>query len=117
MYRGEIYNLIYADGQTWDFKHGPNAQSLNVTPDLAQAMTYNPRLKIFSANGYYDFATPFFATVFALNHLNLAPPLQSNITYGFYDSGHMVYLHPNALARFHDDLERWYRVILSGVQG
>jgi carboxypeptidase C (cathepsin A) len=113
LYRGEIYNLIYADGQTWDFKHGPNAQSLNVVPDLAQAMTYNPHLMVFSANGYYDFATPFFATVFALSHLNLATPLQSNITYGFYDSGHMVYLHPNALARFHDDLERWYAKALA----
>ena len=49
--------LIYADGETWDFKHGPNAQSLDVAPDLAQAMAYNPNLKVFSANGYYDFAT------------------------------------------------------------
>ena len=28
--------------------------------------------------------------------------------FGFYLSGHMVYLHPPALAQFHDDLERWY---------
>ncbi|HYL27753.1 MAG TPA: peptidase S10 [Candidatus Nitrosotalea sp.] len=109
LYRGEIYDLIYADGESWEFKHGTNTQAVNVAPDLAQAMSYNPRLKIFSANGYFDFATPFFATVFALNHLYLAPPIQKNISYGFYDSGHMVYLHPEALARFHDDLERWYR--------
>jgi len=112
LYRSDIYGLIYADGETWDFKHGDNVQSLNVTPDLAQAMTYDPRLKIFSANGYFDFATPFFATAYALNHLYLAPALQRNITYGFYDSGHMVYLHPEALARFHADLERWYARVL-----
>jgi carboxypeptidase C (cathepsin A) len=125
LYRGEIYDLIYANGESWDFKHGVDTQNLNVTPDLAQAMTYNPRLKIFSANGYYDFATPFFATAYALQHLYLAPAIQRNITFGFYQSGHMVYLEPRALARFHDDLERWYRVILSsstslrtgGVQG
>jgi carboxypeptidase C (cathepsin A) len=115
LYRGEIYDLIYADGETWDLKHGPNAQSVNVAPDLAQAMTYNPRLKLFSANGYFDFATPFFATVFALNHLYLAPAIQQNITYGFYDSGHMVYLHPEALAHFHADLERWYLAALGGA--
>ncbi len=108
LYRSDIYGLIYGDGETWDFKHGQDAQTLNVTPDLAQAMTYNPRLQIFSANGYFDFATPFFATEYALNHLYLAPALQRNITYGFYDSGHMVYLHVPALARFHADLERWY---------
>lgn len=107
-YRSEIYDLIFADGETWDFKHGPNVQTLNVTPDLAQTMTYNPSLKVFSANGYFDFATPFFATVYALDHLYLAPAIQKNITYGFYVSGHMVYLHPSALAQFHDDLERWY---------
>lgn len=108
LYRSEIYDLIFADDETWDFKHGANVQILNVAPDLAQAMTYNPNLKVFSANGYFDFATPFFATVYALNHLYLAPAIQRNITYGFYVSGHMVYLHPSALARFHDDLERWY---------
>ena len=108
LYRGEIYDLIYAGGETWDFKHGANVQVLNVTPDLAKAMTYNPNMKVFSANGYFDFATPFFATVYALNHLYLAPAIQRNITYGFYVSGHMVYLHPSALAQFHADLERWY---------
>lgn len=108
LYRSDIYGLIYGDGQTWDFKHGVNEQTLNVTPDLAQAMTYNPNLKVFSANGYFDFATPFFATQYALGHLYLAPALQRNITFGFYESGHMVYLHPASLARFHDDLDRWY---------
>jgi carboxypeptidase C (cathepsin A) len=115
LYRAQIYDLIFADGETWDFKHGPNVQTLNVTPDLAQAMTYNPRLKIFSGNGYFDFATPFFATEYALNHLYLSPALQRNITYGFYESGHMVYLHPPALARFHADLERWYARVLSNA--
>jgi len=113
LYRSEIYDLIYADGESWDFKHNANTQVLNVTPDLAQAMTYNPGMKVFSANGYFDFATPFFATVYALNHLYLAPSIQRNITYGMYDSGHMVYLHPSALARFHADLERWYAQVLS----
>jgi carboxypeptidase C (cathepsin A) len=112
LYRSAVYDLIYADGESWDFKHGQNVQTLNVTPDLAQAMTYNPNLKIFSANGYFDFATPFFATVYALNHLYLAPSLQRNISYGFYDCGHMVYLHPESLAHFHADLERWYARVL-----
>jgi carboxypeptidase C (cathepsin A) len=115
LYRAEIYDLIYADGQSWDFKHGNDVQIFNVAPDLAATMTYNPRLKVFSANGYFDFATPFFATVYVLNHLYLAPALRQNITYGFYESGHMVYLHPAALARFHDDLERWYARVLANV--
>ncbi|MBV8584549.1 MAG: peptidase S10 [Candidatus Eremiobacteraeota bacterium] len=112
LYRHEIYDLIYADGNSWDFTHGANSQNFNVAPDLAQTMTYNPHLKIFSANGYFDFATPFFETVYVLNHLYLAPALQRNISYGFYPSGHMVYLHPSAIAAFHSDLERWYASVL-----
>ena len=112
LYRSEIYDLIYADGNSWDFKHGNNPQDFNVAPDLAQTMTLEPRMKVFSANGYFDFATPFFATQYVLSHLYLAPALQRNISYGFYESGHMVYLHPAALAKFHDDLERWYAQVL-----
>jgi carboxypeptidase C (cathepsin A) len=113
LYRAEIYDLIYANGNSWDLTHGNDPQTLNVAPDLAQAMTYNPSLQVFSANGYFDFATPFFETVYVLHHLYLAPALQRNITYGFYQSGHMVYLHPAALAQFHADLERWYARTLS----
>jgi carboxypeptidase C (cathepsin A) len=91
----------------WDWKHN-GALPTNTAQDLATAMTFNPNLRVFSANGYYDFATPFFATVYTLNHLNVPPQLQANISYGFYESGHMVYLHAPALVQFHDDLEHWY---------
>ena len=91
----------------WDWKHN-GALPTNTAQDLASAMTYNPNLRVFSGNGYYDFATPFWATVYTLNHMTLSPELQSHISYGFYESGHMVYLHTPALAQFHDDLEHWY---------
>ena len=52
----------------WDWKHN-GALPTNTAQDLAAAMVFNPNLRIFSANGYYDFATPFFATVYTLNHL------------------------------------------------
>ena len=102
-----IYRPTYSVFNQWDWKHNGNLPT-NTAQDLASAMTYDPNLRIFSGNGYYDLATPFFATVYTLNHLNIPPQLQKNISYGFYESGHMVYLHPQALAQFHDDLERWY---------
>jgi carboxypeptidase C (cathepsin A) len=107
----EYVPLGFGINRQWDWKHGGNLPT-NTAQDLAEAMTFNPGLRVFSANGYYDMATPFYATVYTLNHLNVAPPLQKNITYGFYESGHMVYLHPEALAQFHADLERWYAEVL-----
>lgn len=106
-YRPNIYGIIYANGSSWDFTHNKR-EPTNVAPDLAEVMTQNPRFKVFSANGYYDFATPFFATVYTLQHLNIAPALQSNISFGFYESGHMVYLNDAALAQFKSDLAHWY---------
>ena len=106
-YRTEIYDIIYSNGSSWDFTHD-RREPTNVAPDLADAMTQNPNLKVFSANGYYDFATPFFATMYTLQHLEIAPALRSNITFGFYQSGHMIYLDDNALAAYKADLGRWY---------
>ncbi len=111
-YRVLAYALIHADGG-WNWHHN-DAPVLNTAPDLANALTYNPDLRVFSANGYYDFATPWLATVYTLDHLNLKPDLQSHITYGFYESGHMVYLHHAALVQFHSDLESWYAQTLAG---
>jgi carboxypeptidase C (cathepsin A) len=106
-----IYRPLINVFRQWDWKHNGNLPT-NTAQDLAAAMTFNPNLKVFSGNGYFDFATPFFATVYTLNHLMLPPSLQQNISYGFYQSGHMVYLHPEALAQFHDDLEAWYNRVL-----
>lgn len=105
VYRPVAYGQL---GQRWDFKHDGNDPPTNVAPDLARAMTTNPHLYVFSGNGYYDFATPFFATQYTLNHLGLAPELQKHVTYGFYQSGHMVYLNPDALVAFKADLAKWY---------
>jgi carboxypeptidase C (cathepsin A) len=106
-YRTNIYGIIYGNGSSWDFTHN-RREPPNVAPDLATAMTQNPSLRVFSANGYYDFATPYFATVYTLQHLSIAPALQKNISYGFYQSGHMVYLNDASLAQFKSDLARWY---------
>ncbi len=107
-YRTNIYDIIYARGpEGWDFTHNKRP-GVNVAPDLAEVITQNPHMKVFSANGYYDFATPFFATQYTLRHLQIAPALRSNISYGFYESGHMVYLNETALSQFKSDLSRWY---------
>ena len=106
-YRANIYGIIYGNGSSWDFSHN-GVYPTNVAPDLADAMTQNPKLHVFSANGYYDFATPFFATDYTLRHLNLNAGLQQNITYGYYEAGHMIYLSDSALAQYKSDLARYY---------
>jgi len=63
---------------------------------------------VFSANGYYDFATPFLETEYTLAHMGLDPSLRKNLRYGFYQSGHMIYMHDDALKALKTDLAKFY---------
>ncbi|HZZ64248.1 MAG TPA: hypothetical protein VFE17_02000 [Candidatus Baltobacteraceae bacterium] len=105
-YRPTAYGGLL--GARWDMHHNGDDPPANVVPDIAAAMSQNPHLQVFSGNGYYDFATPYFATYYTFEHMDIAPPLERNITFGFYPSGHMVYLNPQARVTFKTDLDRWY---------
>lgn len=104
----EYIFLSFEVNAAWNFKRGARDASMDVTGDLANAMTTNSYLRVFSANGLYDLATPFFATEYTLRHLGINPALQSHISYGFYPSGHMIYLNPVAHAQLASDLRRFY---------
>jgi carboxypeptidase C (cathepsin A) len=105
-YRPTSYGPVL--GARWDMHHNGQDPPANVVPDLAQAMSQNPHLQILSANGYYDFATPYFATQYTLDHMSIAPALRKNITFTSYESGHMIYLSPSARQAYKRDLDRWY---------
>ncbi len=107
-------DLKYGDGLTympevydegvghWDFKHNGNPVSVNVAPDLAEAMKTNPRLKVMVNGGYYDLATPFFAAQYEDKHLPIPQSLAKNIEYDWYESGHMVYVRDECVKQLHD---------------
>ena len=71
-------------------------------------MRKNPRLRVFSANGYFDMATPFFATEYDLSHMYLPLALKDHVQFGYYPAGHMVYLNVEALKMLHADMDRFY---------
>ena len=113
----ETYNVFAIFGQNaWDLRHqapgGPppdQTSGLNVIPDLATAMKYNPRLKVLLTGGHYDLATPYFAAVYEAHHLAIPDSLRGNVQYSFYDSGHMVYVHEPALKKLHDGVAAFIR--------
>jgi carboxypeptidase C (cathepsin A) len=105
--------LKYGEGQTylpeadfsgneWNMKHNGNPVFVNVSTDLAQAMTTNPQLKVLVNGGYYDLATPFYAAFYEDKHLPIADKLGDNIEYAWYESGHMVYVKEDSLKQLHD---------------
>ena len=83
--------------------------AVNVMPDLATAMKYDPNLKISLNGGYFDLATPFFQGMYEMHHLQIPAKLQSNIEYHYYQSGHMVYANEASLKQLHDNVAAFIR--------
>ncbi|HLY07264.1 MAG TPA: hypothetical protein VKR31_16070 [Rhizomicrobium sp.] len=99
----------------WDFKHqAPGVEralrgSTNVMPDLANAMKYNPNLKVLLTGGYFDLATPYYEGWYEMHHLQIPASLQNNIQYAYFQSGHMVYAHEESLKELHDKVAAFIR--------
>jgi carboxypeptidase C (cathepsin A) len=113
----DVYKATaYGPNFKWDWKHVPPSGSPGYGPerwpdvalDLAEAMRQNPHLKLFSANGYFDLATPFFETESDISHMQLDPSVRQNIRFGYYPSGHMIYLNVDALKQLKADLVQFY---------
>jgi carboxypeptidase C (cathepsin A) len=110
VYRPNFYPEI---GKSWNQKHlAPGAErpmpAANTAIDLALAMRQNPHLQVLSLNGYYDLATPFGGVEYDLKHLRLDPALRKNIRFAYFESGHMIYIRPEALAPLKAELDRFW---------
>lgn len=97
----------------WEERHKPAgaAQAVamaDLTVDLSRAMRENPYMKVLSLNGYYDIATPFFAAEYDLKHMQIEPVLQKNITFEYFEAGHMMYANPDVLPKFKAALDAFY---------
>jgi carboxypeptidase C (cathepsin A) len=83
-----------------------------VSETLRQAMTQNQALKVLVANGYYDLATPFFATEYTFNHMQLDPSLRGHVSMGYYEAGHMMYTQMASLRKVKEDIARFVATCL-----
>jgi carboxypeptidase C (cathepsin A) len=104
----------------WDFKHtDPTGAEKGVDEkgnvilytagDLAAVMALNIDLKVLSANGVYDFVTPFYQTIIDLQRMPLVDKkVRENLSAAFYESGHMVYLDGGSRTQLKRDLAKMY---------
>ncbi len=103
--------------QSWDWRHRPPGSGYgggrrenvaNTAADLGMAMRENPHLMVYSLNGLYDMATPFFGTEYDISHLYLDPSIKNNVRFAYYPSGHMVYLNQESLKNLKSDVAKFY---------
>jgi carboxypeptidase C (cathepsin A) len=101
------YEILTGRARPWNYNNVQN-QFLNTGETLRSAMTKNPYLKVLVLNGYYDMATPYFATDYTFRHLMLDKALQQNITMTYYEAGHMMYIHQPSLRQMTRDVAEFY---------
>ena len=119
-YKKEVPYAIYGNVYPWNFNFQPAQSripgvtraagrssrdgSLYVAETLRQAMAENTALKVFCCNGYYDGATPFFGTEYTFSQLMLDGSFKDRVRMGYYEAGHMMYIHKPSLKKLKGDL-------------
>jgi len=106
------YEILTGRVWPWSYKDFEN-QYVDVADNLRQAMRKNPSLEVFVANGYYDAATPFFATEYTFDGLDYVGDVNRRVRLRYYRAGHMMYIHRGELEKLRGDLVDFYRHVLS----
>lgn len=105
------YELLNSDVERgWDWSSGVKGRQgyVNVAGEVREAMSVNPAMRVWLAGGYYDLATPYFAGVYTVRQMELAPSLRQNLRMDFYEGGHMLYTHREAREKFFRDAAAFY---------
>ncbi len=107
-YQSDLPYEVLSQQVHWKLE-GKQPGYLDVSDDLQEAMLANPHLKVLIANGYFDLATPFFATDYTVDHLNVGNDLRRNIIEKYYPGGHMMYHDPHARQQLKSDVAEFIR--------
>ena len=99
--------LSISVSESW--RYGLDNQVLCQEGDIYNAISQNAFLKIWVLCGYYDLATPFHSAEWVYDHVFLNPENEGRITFTYYPSGHMIYMHEPSLAKFRQEAEAWYK--------
>jgi carboxypeptidase C (cathepsin A) len=98
----EGYYTVTANVRPWD--QGPAGGPAEA---LRSAMTQETYLKLLVVCGYYDLATPFNGIEYTVAHMNLEPSVRKNVTFQYYEGGHMMYIDKKAREKLHRDMDAW----------
>jgi carboxypeptidase C (cathepsin A) len=101
--------VYYVSGGTMQWDWGVQNGYADTSNLLRNAFAKNPHLKVLVCQGYYDLATPYFAAEYTLNHLGIHPEMHANISWAFYQAGHMMYIDKESHAKLKRDLAEWMR--------
>ncbi len=94
--------------RAWDFSTYDGICLPDVLQRLRRTLIWNPAMKVFSGSGYFDCRTPFAASEFCFDHLDLSPSYRSNFDFQYYKAGHGFVFHLPSLQKLKKDLVKFY---------
>lgn len=95
----DMFYTLTARVQPWD-----QGQPGQPADSLRSAMNQQTYLKVLVLCGYYDVATPFNGIEHTVSHMSLEPPIRKNISFAYYEAGHMMYIEKKSREKMHRDV-------------
>jgi carboxypeptidase C (cathepsin A) len=96
----DMYYTVSARVQPWD-----QGQPGQVAEALRSALSQQQNLKLMVVSGYYDLATPFNGIEQTVSHMMLEPAIRKNVSFTYYEAGHMMYIDKKAREKLHKDVD------------
>ncbi|HEU5284138.1 MAG TPA: hypothetical protein VFU53_10005, partial [Burkholderiales bacterium] len=111
------YELMNPDVlRGWNWAEAGLGDLPGVGQRLRRALALAPELKVLVAHGYFDLATPYFASKYVLERLELDEDMFPNLRLSVYPGGHMFYTRADARKQFHADAKALYQASLGAPQ-
>ncbi len=98
----EMFYTVTANVRPWD-----QGQAGGPAEALRSAMTQQTHLKLLVVCGYYDLATPYNGIETTVSHMMLEPSVRKNVSFTYYEAGHMMYIDKKAREKLHRDIDAW----------
>ncbi len=103
----QIYEILsFKVNQAWNYEDF-KGRYVDTSENMREVLSRSRGTKVFVANGYYDLATPYFATEYTFSHMALDPEVRANVRMEYYEAGHMMYVHIPSLRKLSDDLRKF----------
>jgi carboxypeptidase C (cathepsin A) len=99
-WESDQYYTVTGNVRPWD-QTGDTA----VAEVLRAAMTQQTYLKLLVVAGYYDLATPFNGIEHTVSHMRLEPSVRKNVSFAYYQAGHMMYVDDAQRHKLHKDMD------------
>ncbi|MBS1788808.1 MAG: peptidase S10 [Acidobacteria bacterium] len=95
----DMFYTLTANVRPWD-----QGQPGGPAEALRSAMTQQGQLKLLVLCGYYDVATPYNGIEHTLSHMGLEPSIRKNVSFTYYEAGHMMYIEKKSREKLHKDV-------------